>query len=350
MPSDPPGERRPAGTAATPPTLEVVAARAGVGRGTVSRVVNGSSQVSEQTRARVRQAIDELGYVPNTAARALATRRTGAVALVISESQERVFGEPYFAEVVRGITAVVGAASRQLLLVLAPTRDDVLRPDYLTPAHVDGVLMLSAHEADSLPGTILGRGLPLVLGGRPDHPGAVSHVDVDNRGGARIAVEHLLSRGCMKVAHLAGPRDMAPGRDRHEGYLAALEAAGRPRGDALVEWGDFTEGEGARCMRRLLEAHPEVDGVFAASDAMALGAMRVLREAGRCVPGDVALVGFDDSPLAVLADPPLTTVHQPVEDLGVRMAHMLLGQIAQGGTRPPERVVLDTWLVRRDSA
>jgi DNA-binding LacI/PurR family transcriptional regulator len=296
------------------PTLEEVAARAGVGRGTVSRVVNGSPQVSERTRVRVMRAVDELGYVPNMAARALVTKRTGAIALVISEPEERIFGEPFFAGVVRGITTVVGEASRQLILALVQTREQVDRLDtYLTPQHVDGVLVLSAHDADTLPSRIQGRGLPVVLCGRPAQSGGLSYVDVDNTGGARDAVAHLVARGCRHVALIAGPQDMIAGRDRLDGYRKAITTAGREVEDALVEVGDFSEASGAAAMRALLDRRPDIDAVFAASDPMALGALRVLREAGRTVPDDVALVGFDDGPLAAVSDPPLTTVHQPME-------------------------------------
>ena len=332
------------------PTLEAVAARAGVGRGTVSRVINGSPQVSERTRVRVLRAVDELGYVPNMAARALVTRRTGAIALVISESEERVFGEPFFAGVVRGITTVVGEASRQLVLALVQTREQVDRLDtYLTPQHVDGVLMLSAHDADTLPGLIQGRGLPIVFCGRPNGLAHASYVDVDNAGGAQAAVTHLFDKGRSVVAHIAGPQDMLAGRDRRDGYRAAVQAAGSTADDSLVEVGDFSEASGAAAMRALLERRPDIDAVFAASDLMALGALRVLRDAGRTVPGDVALVGFDDGPLAALSDPPLTTVHQPMEELGRAMATMLLGQIRDGGVLAPEQLVLDTALVERAS-
>jgi DNA-binding LacI/PurR family transcriptional regulator len=332
------------------PTLEAVAARAGVGRGTVSRVINGSPQVSERTRVRVMKAVDELGYVPNMAARALVTRRTGAIALVISESEERIFGEPFFAGVVRGITTVVGEASRQLVLALVQTREQVDRLDsYLTPQHVDGVLMLSAHDSDTLPGSIQGRGLPIVFCGRPQGLAQASFVDVDNTGGAQEAVGHLFARGRCVVGHIAGPQDMIAGRDRRDGYCAAVRAAGHEVDDSLVEVGDFSEASGAAAMRALLARRPDVDAVFAASDPMALGALRALREAGRSVPGDVALVGFDDGPLAALAEPPLTTVHQPMEQLGREMATMLLGQIGTG-TRHEEHLVLDTELVERDSA
>jgi DNA-binding LacI/PurR family transcriptional regulator len=332
------------------PTLEEVAARAGVGRGTVSRVVNGSPQVSERTRVRVMRAVDELGYVPNMAARALVTRRTGAIALVISEPEERIFGEPFFAGVVRGITTVVGEASRQLVLALVQTREQVDRLDtYLTPQHVDGVLMLSAHDADTLPTRIQGRGLPIVFCGRPGRPGEMSYVDVDNTGGAREAVTHLVSSGRQVVALIAGPQDMIAGRDRLDGYREALAAAGREVDESLVEVGDFSEASGAAAMTALLERRPDIDAVFAASDLMALGALRVLREAGRSVPQDVALIGFDDGPLAAVANPPLTTVHQPMEQLGREMALMLLAQISAGGVSAPEQLVLDTSLVERAS-
>lgn len=332
------------------PTLEEVASRAGVGRGTVSRVINGSPQVSDRTRQRVMRAVEELGYVPNMAARALVTRRTGAVALVISEPEERVFGEPFFAGVVRGITTVVGEASRQLVLALVQTREQIERLDsYLTPQHVDGVLMLSSHEKDTLPAMIRERGLPLVLSGRPPDGAALSYVDVDNTGGAVTAVEHLVGAGRQRVATIAGPQDMIAGRDRLVGYLDALRDSGRAVEDDLVEVSDFSETGGAQAMRALLERRPDLDAVFAASDPMALGALRALREAGRSVPGDVALVGFDDVPMAAHTDPPLTTVHQPMEQIGREMAHMLLTQINEGETSAPVRVVLDTHLVTRAS-
>jgi DNA-binding LacI/PurR family transcriptional regulator len=183
------------------PTLEKVAARAGVGRGTVSRVVNGSDQVSPQAREAVERAIAELGYVPNLAARALVTQRTDAVALVVSESEERVFGEPFFAGIVRGISSGLVDAQLQLWLAMAQSAAERERVEHhLTSQHVDGVMLLSLHDADPLPLLVEQRGLPLVLGGRParlTRPGAAAgwFVDVDNAGGARRAVEHLHSSG-----------------------------------------------------------------------------------------------------------------------------------------------------------
>lgn len=331
------------------PTLEQVAAHAGVGRGTVSRVVNGSTHVSEPTRAAVLKAVQELGYVPNRAARSLVTRRTDTVALLISESEERIFGQPFFASIVRGISAGVSESSRQLLLAMAQSPEELSRFDhYLTTQHVDGVLLLSLHGDDPLPRHLEERGVPMVLGGRPSGWTGGHFVDVDNRGGAAVAVEHLMERGRRRIATVTGPPDMTAGQGRYEGYVDALTAAGIEPDPSLVSVGDFSEAGGERAMTELLERRPDIDGVFAASDLMAIGALRVLRLSNRAVPDDVAVVGFDDSPLARLTDPPLTTVHQPAEQMGRDMARLLVAQI-DGSAAPEDHVLLDTDLVVRDS-
>jgi DNA-binding LacI/PurR family transcriptional regulator len=342
------------GRSAGRPTLDEVAARAGVGRGTVSRVVNGSPQVSPRAKAAVQRAIEELDYVPNRAARALVTRRTDSVALVVSESEARVFGEPFFAGIMRGISSVLLSTPLQLWLAMAqspPERERVSR--HLTRQHVDGVLLLSLHGADPLPALLADRGLPAVLGGRPARmpaPGAppVSFVDVDNAGGARQAVTHLTGSGRRQIAVIAGPQDMGVGLDRLAGYRRAVVDAGLGPDEALVGYGDFSEESGAAAMRRLLAARPGIDAVFAASDLMAMGAMRVLKAAGRKIPADVAVVGFEDSVLAKQTDPPLTTVHQPVDEMGREMARLLL-ELIRGEAAPDTSVMLATHLVRRAS-
>jgi len=332
------------------PTLEQVAARAGVGRGTVSRVINGSPHVTDRTREAVLRAIDELGYVPNRAARALVTQRTDTVALLISESEERIFGEPFFAGIVRGISTAITASSRQLVLAMAQSTDGHTRLEhYLTGQHVDGVLLLSLHGDDPLPDHLLARGLPVVLGGRPAGWSGGRYVDVDNRAGARSATEHLLSRGRRRIATIAGPRDMSAGLERLEGYRQALAAAGHDPATAAVADGDFSEPSGVRAMRELLDKVPDLDAVFAASDPMAVGALTVLRERGRRVPGDVAVVGFDDSPVSQHTDPPLTSVHQPAERMGQEMATLLLAQM-EGRAGPDDSVILPTELVIRQSS
>jgi DNA-binding LacI/PurR family transcriptional regulator len=329
------------------PTLEAVAALAGVGRGTVSRVINGSPNVSEKARDAVEQAIEELGYVPNRAARALVTRRTDTVALVVSESELRVFDEPYFAGTIRGIGSALAETGLQLILAMAQSREEHQRLEhYLTAQHVDGVLLLSLHGADPLPGRLEAMGVPTVLGGRPVGLDPYSYVDMDNRAGARQAVKYLLGLGRKGIAAIAGPQDMHVGVDRLAGYRDALLTSGVRE---LVAYGDFSEESGAAATRQLLAEQPELDAVFAASDPMALGAMRMLRAAGRTIPGDVAVIGFDDSKAALHADPPLTTVHQPTEAMGRQMAQLLVARINGEELHHPV-VILDTHLVRRESA
>ena len=325
------------------PTIDTVAARAGVGRGTVSRVVNGSSQVSDAARKAVLAAIDELGYVPSRAARSLVTRRTDSIALVIPEPGERLFAEPYFAGIVRGISAALADTQLQMWLSMvqsAAERDRVGK--FLTREHVDGVLMLSQHADDPLPGRVVDAGLPIVLCGRPLSGIDVPYVDADNAAGARSAVEYLLEHGRTTIATIAGPQDMAPGVARLQGYRQVV-------GDGLVEYGDFSEASGAEAMARLLERVPDLDAVFAASDPMAFGALQVLKEHGRRVPNDVAVIGFDGSPAGKHSDPPLSSVHQPAEAMGREMTRLLLAQLS-GEPLPEAPTIIETDLELRGSA
>ncbi|MFC8172434.1 LacI family DNA-binding transcriptional regulator [Streptomyces sp. NPDC057242] len=334
------------------PTLEEVAARAGVGRGTVSRVINGSPKVSEQAKAAVERAVAELGYVPNRAARALAGSRTDAVALVVPETEARLFAEPYFLDIIRGVSAELADADKQLLLTLIRSEQERQRfEQYLAAQRVDGVLLVSVHGDDPLPDQVRALGLPAVLNGRRSQDEAVAFVDSDNTGAGRAAVAHLAARGRRAVATVTGPLDMYVARCRLDGYREGLAEAGLAADESLVANGDFTEEGGRRAMRELLDRRPDLDAVFAASDVMAAGARAVLREAGRRVPEDVALVGVDDSAVARHMDPPLTSVRQPIEEMGRAMARLLLQEIASPsapGDQP--RRMLPTELVVRASS
>ncbi|WP_086731093.1 LacI family DNA-binding transcriptional regulator [Streptomyces carpinensis] len=332
------------------PTLNAVAARAGVGRGTVSRVINGSPKVSARSRAAVEQAIDELGYVPNRAARSLVTRRTDSVALVVPDAENRLFSEPYFSEIIRGVSAGLAGAGMQLLLVLARDESEYARlATYLSAQRVDGVLMMAVHSDDTLPDRLDELAVPTVLAGRRSDTEPLGHVRADNSGGARVAVEHLLASGRRAIGTITGPLDMDVARARLDGYREALERAGLAVDEDLVATGDFTEEGGRAAMRELLRRHPGLDAVFAASDVMASGAVLELRASGLRVPQDVALVGFDDSIVARHIDPPLTSVRQPLEEMGRTMASLLLDEIADRGTGH-RAVVLPTELVVRESA
>ncbi|MER6133745.1 LacI family DNA-binding transcriptional regulator [Streptomyces sp. NPDC001815] len=332
------------------PTIKTVAARAGVGRTTVSRVINGSELVSEQARAAVLAAIAELNYVPNSVARGLVTSRTNSVALVIPESESRLGSEPYFSAVIRGVSTALAETRTQLQLVLV--RDQAER-DQLTESvaerRVDGVLLVSVHEHDPLPGLLEDMGLPTVLAGRRSPDESLSHVHSDNAGGAAAAVGHLLARGRRTVTTISGPLDMDVARSRLQGWREALEKAGHEVTDRLVAQADFTEEGGEAAMRSLLEQVPQLDAVFVASDVMAVGALAELRRQKRSVPGDVAVVGFDDSIIARHSNPPLTSVRQPIEEIGSTIAHILLKEIGDP-EESRQHVVLPTELVVRESS
>ena len=328
-------------------TLEDVAARAGVSRATASRVINGSPRVTDATRKAVQRAVKALRYTPNRAARSLAGSSSDTVALVVSEPADRMFADPYFAGTVRGVAAALGETRYQLVLLAIHGDDDRRRVErHLLQGTTDGVLLLSARADDPLPGRLVKEGLPCVIAGRPEDA-AVGYVDADNEGGAREAVEHLLARGRQVIATVAGPADMAVGAHRYEGWRSALVDAGHQAPRTLAARSDFTRAGGAAAAARLLERTPKIDAVFAASDLMALGVLDALRAGGRAVPGDVAVVGFDDSELAVSADPPLTSVRQPIEQMGREMAAALLAQL---GGAPATGVVLPTELVVRRSS
>ena len=335
--------RRPAHGA----TLEQVAALAGVGRGTASRVINGSAHVSARSRAAVEAAVAELQYVPNAAARTLKTRRTDAVALVIAESEDRIFGEPFFAGVVRGISGALSSAGKQLVLLLsqAGSRSAHLH-DYLSRQHVDGVLLLSLHDDDVLPEVIRSRSLPMVVGGRGVGGPETAWIDVDNEHGAALAARLLVDTGCRVIGTITGPLDMTAGRDRYDGFRLALADAGHELPDELVAQGDFSQPSGARAMEELLARRPDLDGVFCANDPMAAAALQVLRAAGRTVPDDVSVIGFDDSPLALTTEPPLTTVRQPPEEMGRAMVELLLAQLADEASVGETRVLGTSLVVR----
>ena len=239
------------------PTLEAVAALAGVGRGTASRVVNGLPGVSEQTRTAVEQAIADLGYVPNRAARTLVTSRTDAIALVIPETESRLASEPFFAEIIRGVASELGDTDMQLLLILVRTERERERlAHYLSGHRVDGVLMVSVRSEDPVVEVLERIGLPTVLGGRRSGLETLSYVDSDNLGGAWSAVRHLLALGRRRIATITGPLEMEAARTRYDAYTRALAEAGIAHDEALVAHGDYSEDAGERGMTALLSARP----------------------------------------------------------------------------------------------
>ena len=329
------------------PTLEMVAALAGVSRSTVSRVINDSPKVTPEALAAVNAAIEQLGYVPNRAARSLASRRTQSIALVIPENTAKFFADPYFASVIQGAAMRLAATNYTLTLLIASETDPEKTRRYLQAGNVDGALILS-HHSDDRSYVALSRQLPVVFGGRParydDGPDPV-YVDVDNTAAARSVTQLLLDAGRRRIATVAGPTNMTAGLDRLEGWRAALTDAGLATD--LVEHGDFTPASGAEAMERLLARGEPIDGLFAASAQMADGALSVLRARGLQVPRDVGVVTFDDDYFAQRATPPLTTVDQEEGEVGRTMAELLMSLIE--GDDVPRITMMPTSLIRRGS-
>jgi LacI family transcriptional regulator len=331
-------------------TLEAIAKLAGVSRSTVSRVVNDHPNVRDQVRERVWEVIRETGYQPHAAARSLVTRRTRIVGIVIPAAVTTLFTDPFFSHLLCGITRTCNSERYHLMLSLFndPAGPEAMYRRVIRSGHLDGVIVASTHMDDPIFPRLLQDGVPFVMAGR--HPDErVNYVDVDNTGGARMAVEHLIRLGHTRIATITGPLRMAPGRDRLAGYRQALEAHQLAVDQHLIVEGDYTEASGSIGAQRLLSASPTA--IFVASDVMAIGALKALREAGVRVPEDIALVGFDDVPIAAAVEPALTTVHQPIERMGSMAVDLLLKLLDHppDAQAPANRIVLPTKLVVRES-
>jgi DNA-binding LacI/PurR family transcriptional regulator len=325
-----------------------VARTAGVSRSTASRALNGGARVSPTAQAAVEAAVAALGFVPNRAARSLVTRKTGSIALVIPEPDGRFLADPFLASTLRGVSRALETTDLQLVLLVARPDDNAQRiARYLGAGHVDGAIIASHHRGNDLETAVARAHLPAVFIGRPhDGTNSLLWVDVDNRTAARTAAQRLVDARRRRIATITGPLDMSVGRDRFDGWRAALDGAGLPT-DAWAE-GDFTIDSGAIAMRDLIREHPDIDAVFVASDLMAQGALPILRAAGRSVPGDVAIVGFDDLGIAASTTPPLTTMRNPVEQM-VRAATDALLDALEGTGSPHRPVRFQAKLIERAS-
>lgn len=330
-------------------TLEDIAKQAGVSRSTVSRVVNDNPDVSEDVRKRVLDVIQNTGYQPHAAARALASQRSWTIGLVLPHSVSFFFTDPYYPHLTKGIAQACNKLNYTLALFLADNKADDEKnfPRLSRKGFLDGVIVQSGHHGEQwIIGRFVDANLPLVIAGRPFRSDNVSYIDIDNVSAAYGAVSHLVRLGRKRIAMITGPTNSTVGIDRKAGYLKALTERGREPDPALVVEGDFTEAGGYYSMQRLLSVKP--DAVFAASDIMAIGAMRAAREARLSIPGDIAFVGFDDLPIATLSEVQLTTVRQPVVDFGVKAVEVLMDLI-EHGINPPRHIILETELVIRGS-
>ncbi|MEV8440649.1 LacI family DNA-binding transcriptional regulator [Actinosynnema sp. NPDC051121] len=327
------------------PTIHDVAAAAGVSRGTVSRALNGGRNVSPAALEAVLKAVRTTGYVANPAARSLVTQRAHSVAFVLTEPQQRLFEDPNFSILLQGCTQELAEVDVPVLLMTASTEVERKRTSrFIAAGHVDGVLLVSSHTGNPLLDELRDSGIPVVACGKPlGHERQVAYAAADDRSGARLMVEHLLSRGRRRIATITGPPDTPGGVERLAGYRDVLGESASPD---LIAHGDYSRAGGEAAMAALLERAPDLDAVFVASDLMAAGALNVLHDSGRRVPQDVAVGGFDDSSIATSTRPALTTVRQPFQRITREMVRLLLEQIRG---EPPAASILPTELVVRAS-
>ena len=327
-------------------TVHDIAAAAGVSRGTVSRVLNGG-YVSAEARAAIEAAITEVGYVPNNAARALKMRRSQAVAFVALEPHSLFLDDPNIGAIMLGANAALSLADHQMVsLVVESARDTERVARYLSGGFVDGAIVVSARTRDPIIKVISDLALPAAFVGHPPEL-SLPFVGIDNVGSAQAITARLMTGGRRRIGMIAAALDRDSGIDRLTGFKAALGTAYDPA--LVVEVPLYDYGSGVKGMRALLAQNPSIDGVFAASDAIAAGALEALREAGRRVPDDVGVVGFDDSTWAVRCQPPLSTVHQPAKELGSCAAQLVLRQL-RGESLEPGGQLLPTPIIWRESA
>ena len=323
-------------------TLERVAERAGVSPSTVSRILNGTAVVSDDKRAAVDKAIADLGFVPNPVARGLAGGRTLSIGGVT-----QAIDSPFYGAALRGIEDALAPAGYSPLFMSGHwSADEEARCiDVLRARRVDGLIVLTGRLSDSALRAVA-RSLPVVVTGRDLKAPHLHALNFDNLEGARLATQHLLDLGHRRIAFIMGDPQHADAIERQQGYRAALEAAGLRLNPALAMPGDFSEEGGLLAVERLLDGRVPFSAIFAANDQMAFGAALALHRRGLRVPEDVSLVGFDDVSSAQYAIPPLTTVHQPVREVGYLAAQAMLDQL-EG--RRPKGVVPAPRIVVRES-
>jgi LacI family transcriptional regulator len=327
------------------PTIRTVAAKAGVSVATVSRFLNGNARINAETEARVRKAIEDLGYVPNASARELVTHTTRTIALIFPK-----LSGPFFSALIRGAEMEASASGYHLLIYGASGAavEDDNRALGLLTTKVDGLILASQEVQQRYLRDLQRQGAPVVLLGEKSDGVTGDSIIPDNIGGAARVVTHLIEHGYRRIALIKGPETQPHARDRACGYHQALRDHGLSCDPELGAIGDFDERSGYTAMLQLLQQHPIPEAVFAANDQMAIGAMAAIHENGLRVPADIALAGFDDIEPARYLQPPLTTVHQEMVGQGQLAVQMLLARI-QGSQDPPETRVIPTELAIRRS-
>jgi len=328
-------------------TIDLIAKSAGVSRATVSRVMNGSAKVSPERVKAVNKAISKYNFTPNATARRLAGGKSGLIALLMEESSEEFFLNPFWGQVVQGFSSTITEAGLHPLLLIRPksgTEDSLFST--LQAGQMDGIAIFSWHRPLRSFEKVLDPKLAVVFGGDLGGSKKYPFVDVDNVKGGFIATKHLIDIGCRNIVTITGDLKLQSGRDRLEGYEKAITASGLKLNEQLIIHGDYTQSKAEELIRQLIKKKIKFDGVFAGNDLSATGAINVLLQNGIQVPGKVKVVGFDDSPIASRNQPSITTIRQPIRELGAEVAQSLLAILAGEDV---EDKVLDVKLIKRQS-
>lgn len=328
-------------------TLDDIGKIAGVSRATVSRVVNNYPHIKPEVRERVQKVIAETGYKPNRTAQLLASNRSGSIGLVIPNTARTIMSDPYFLHLISGMTQTTNHYALTLSLFLFHSMEDEIQTaQWLFASNlVDGLIITADRKENPFAQQVIHHDIPFVVVGRSEIRTQIPCVNVANEMGAYIATEHLIKLNRRRLAIIMCDHNTA-GDDRYAGYRQALDDYGIEFEPRRVGRGDFTQLSGYAAMQQLLPTKP--DAVFASSDMMAIGAQHAIRQAGLHIPDDIAIVGFDNLPQAAIADPPLTTVEQPIEELGI-VAVELLHDLLNGSARSPKQIILPVELIHRTS-
>jgi DNA-binding LacI/PurR family transcriptional regulator len=329
-------------------TIDQVAKAAKVSPATVSRVLNGTAKVSPEREKAVKKAIAKYNFTPNATARRLAGGRSGLIALLMEESSEEFFLNPFWGQVVQGFSSAIADAGLHPLLLIRPksgTEDSLFST--LQAGQMDGLAIFSWHRPLKSFEKMLDPKMAVVFGGDLGGSKKYPFVDVDNVKGGYLATKHLIDSGCKNIVTITGDLKLQSGRDRLDGYEKAITSAGLKLNDEFIIHGDYTQSKAEELIRQLLKKKVKFDGVFAGNDLSAVGVINVLLQNGITVPGKVKVVGFDDSPFANKNQPSITTIRQPIRELGAQVAESLLA-ILDG--KEVEDKILDVKLIKRESS
>lgn len=327
--------------------LEDIAKKAGVSRSTVSRVVNNQLNVSDKVRQRVLKVIQETGYSPNAAARTLVSQRSNTIGLVLPHSVSTFFTDPFYPHLIKGISLACNHYDFTLALFVAGSIEyqEKILPRLSSPGFLDGIIIQSGHDADqSIIRDLKKTKIPILVAGRPLNEDRTCFIDIDNVAASEKAVRHLIQIGYKHIGTITGHLTSTVGIDRLAGYKKALESSSLKLNPALIIESDFTDAGGYAAMQKILPFKP--DAIFAASDMMAIGAIRAIMDAGLEVPKDVAVVGFDDLPIPAVNEFQLTTIHQPVVQFGFKAVETLI-ELIESDTTIIKKVLMDTELIIR---